>query len=464
MYFLYELLRDNITVVYENVEADKVCVFPPAGPCREISGRANFKDVPELKRETTAYLFDACAGENAREPHHYPAKLAIFTSPNEISYKQLQRSGLLCLTVPSYTSTELGERRKYFPNIDNDTYKRKIEQFGGGSIRLVLGLAAEIARDMVNEAIDNTTVSNMLDVIQHRGVGTNAGVAGPHVLFTTSLAPGRDPDDIGSYTRSNVVWNVASPRIMRDLICRGSDEAVRFASRASTVFQDTAGLQTTAGMFFESVAPAILAQGGVFRIRQLPSDRDEHEQWPTRNLLPSTNITNLQDMYHYCEDGDTVYYFNKFMPTFDGHIPPHLYFNCTTSDSHTISVKTAVEMCKQVSGADEKSKVRLYFVVPAHRFDSGWKVAQSFHSSNGSCNLSKLLNPKTAQESRKKLNISANDAKLLANRLEQYVLRLDLRTGGKSHTRVKNTGPENKKIRMQRKYKLKKLLWHKMLW
>eukprot|EP00981_Chlorochromonas_danica_P013604 scaffold6548_cov231-Ochromonas_danica.AAC.1 len=267
MFFLYKLLREGVTVVYEKVQANKVFVFPPTGECRVLSEKADAKVVPELESPKTVHLFDACARVNAHEPYLYLAKLAIF-SPNETSYKQLLRSGVDFLIVPSYSRAELDKRRAYFPDVTDDAYQKRIEMFGCGSIRLVLGVNQERAAQMLALAINNTTVRNMLDIIQLK---SNVDI-GSHVLFTASLAEGADKSDISSYRRGTVSWNIASSYIMSELIRESKDEAMQFAERAATVFHDTPGLEATAGMFFENVVPLILAKGGTFRVRKLSGD------------------------------------------------------------------------------------------------------------------------------------------------------------------------------------------------
>lgn len=433
MFFLYKLLRDGVTVVYEKVQDDTVFVFPPTGQCRKFTGRGNVDTVPELENPNTVHLFDACAGVNAREPFGHPAKLAIFTSPNEISYKQLMRSGVSSLAVPSYTLEELDKRREFFPKVDADSYARKIDLFGCGSIRLVLGLDEKRSEELVEEAIENTTVINMLDVMQYHEVGANSGVTGPHALFATSLAPDADKNDIASYARRKVVWNISSPYIMRELIRRSTDDAMKFAARASVIFQDSPGLELSAGLFFENIAPAVLAKGGTFRVRQLLDGEERDEQWPGRNLVPSTHITKVRDVHALCNDQNTLFTFLKKMPAFDAHTPPHQYFNCTNSASHTINMEAAVTMCERLRASGGPSdKVHFYFIVPAHRFDDGWRGPQSYKGPGGQSNMIKLLDTtdlKTQQENRQKLGVDDKKVQLVASNLVQYALRLDL-TGG----------------------------------
>jgi len=95
MYFMFKLLREGYTVVYEQVLTDKVYVIPPIADCRLIHGQARSDAVPEFYRRKTVHLFDACAGVNNREPIKNPSKVIVFTSPNFNSYKQLQRLGAI---------------------------------------------------------------------------------------------------------------------------------------------------------------------------------------------------------------------------------------------------------------------------------------------------------------------------------------------------------------------------------
>lgn len=429
MFFLYKLLRDGVTVVYEKVLANKVYVFPPTGECREHTGDAHDEVVPELKSPTTVHLFDACAGVNAREPFLHPAKLAIFASSNETSYKQLLRSGVASLTVPSYSRAELDKRRVYFPDVTDDEYEQKIEMFGCGSIRLVLGLDQAKAVDILARAIENTTVRDVLDIVQHKEVDTAKRVIGPHVLFTVSLAEGVDKSNISSYSRLAASWNVASPSIMSELIRKNKDEAMLVAERAATVFQDTPGLEATAGMFFQSVAPLILAKGGTFRVRELSDDGQCEEydlQWPTLNNVYRRNISTVSEVFNECTDGNTQYCFPEKMAGFDAYRPPNAYFNFTVGADHTIGIEAAVDMCEWVNKNDKGDKVHLYFVVPADRFDAGWTSTQSFVRFGMQSNLKKLVDPEstTRNKSLKKLNVNDEQVSLVAKNLVQYALRI----------------------------------------
>lgn len=88
--------------------------------------------------------------------------------------------------------------------MDDNTYQEKLDKFGCGSIRLVLGLGLQKSTEMVEEAIENTSVRNMLGIMQHKEVDTWKGIVGPHALFVTSLAPGADKNDIATYRRKHV--------------------------------------------------------------------------------------------------------------------------------------------------------------------------------------------------------------------------------------------------------------------
>ena len=435
MFFLYKLLRDGVTVVYEKVLANKVFVFPRTGECRVLTGKANSEVVPELESPTTVHLFDACAGVNAREPFLHPAKVAIFTSPNETSYKQLLRSGVASLTVPSYSRAELDKRRAYFPGVTDDAYQQRIEMFGCGSIRLVLGLGQAKAADMLARAVENTTVRNMLDIVQRKEVDTAKGIIGPHVLFTASLAEGADRSDISSYSRQAVSWNIASSYIMSELIRKSKDEAMQFAERAATVFHDTPGLEATAGLFFENVAPEILAKGGTFRVRKLSDDgkcEEYDQQWPALRHVYCRHITTVPEAFSECTDGNSLYCFLGKMPGFDACRPPSEYFNFAVGGTHTINIEAAVNMCERVSTND---KAHLYFVVPADRFDAGWKATQSFARAGKQSNLKKLTDHKPIKrvkrdENLQTLNVDDKQVNLIANNLVQYALRIPAWSGG----------------------------------
>ncbi|KAB2892636.1 MAG: hypothetical protein F9K28_11405 [Bacteroidetes bacterium] len=432
MFFLYKLLREGVTVVYEKVLSNEVFVFPPTGECRVLTGKADAAVVPELKSPNTVHLFDACAGVNAREPYLYLAKLAIFTSPNETSYKQLLRSGVDFLIVPSYSRAELDKRRAYFPDVTDDAYQKRIEMFGCGSIRFVLGINQARAANMLAKAIANTTVRNMLDILQSKdNVDTVKGIIGSHVLFTASLAEGADKSDISSYRSEAVSWNIASPYIMSELIRTSKDEAMQFAERAAAVFHDTPGLEATAGMFFENVAPLILAKGGTFRVRKFSDDgkcEEYDQQWPALHYVHCRHITTVSEVFRQCTDGNSLYSFLGKMPGFDACRPPSEYFNFAVGDTHTINIEAAVKMCERVTKDD---KVHLYFVVPADRFDAGWMASQSFTRAGKQSNLKKLMDPDPVTRSKNldKLKVDSTQVNLIANTIVQYALRIPVGSG-----------------------------------
>lgn len=457
MYFLYQLLRDGVTVVYEHVYQNKVFIIPPTGACRVLYGEAREDTVSELCDPRTVHLFDACAGNKAREPASHKGKVAIFTSPNECSYKQFLRSRAMKLIVPSYTREEMEKRRPWFPQPekeDEDAFEKKIAMCGPGSIRLVLHFNLMEAEGVVSQAIENTTVRNMLDIVKHVDVDTTKGIQGPHTLFTVSLAPGADPLSIESYYPRHVVWTIASKYIMRELINQCWDEAVQFAQRAAVVFQGKRGLEVTGGMFFETIAPQILAKSGTFRVRRLAvagDSKTEEEKLTAESVvwdehLPvllderRLDITAIADVHKQCQDGSTLYTFLRTMAGFDSFLPPNKYFNFTISASHPISMLAAVEMCTKASA--QQQKAHLYFVVPPSRFKEGWTAAQSFSKSQAQASMAKLLQgdkkgSKTAEDYRQNLQVSEEEVKLVDKWLVQYALELDLggelpTTGGKT--------------------------------
>eukprot|EP00597_Dinobryon_sp_UTEXLB2267_P014567 CAMPEP_0170119418 /NCGR_PEP_ID=MMETSP0020_2-20130122/14381_1 /TAXON_ID=98059 /ORGANISM="Dinobryon sp., Strain UTEXLB2267" /LENGTH=164 /DNA_ID=CAMNT_0010348779 /DNA_START=75 /DNA_END=567 /DNA_ORIENTATION=+ len=160
---------------------ETVYVIPPTGKCRVFRGRATVDVVSEFQGKKTVHLFDACAGSNY---YLYITKLQLLHANPTFGYDYI--------TVPSYSREEMDKRRSFFPLTDDKTYERNLEMFGSGSIRLVLGVTASTAEQLVSEAIANTTVSNMLDIVQRMDVNVVSGVKGPCSLFSTSLAKEAD--------------------------------------------------------------------------------------------------------------------------------------------------------------------------------------------------------------------------------------------------------------------------------
>jgi len=375
MYFLYKLLLEEYTVVYEQVITEIVYVIPPMGKCRVFRGRATVDVVNEFMGKKTVHLFDACVGSNSRDPIINRSKLIIFTSPNYNSYKQIQRMGATMLTVPSYSREEMDKRRSFFPRTDDKTYERNLEMFGSGSIRLVLGVTFTTAEQLLKEAIAKTTVRNMLDIVQRKDVKVVSGVKGPYSLFSTSLAKEADKNDINSFLAGNVAWNISSDHIMRLLVSIHRDEAERFAARAAFVFQTAPGLEHTACRYFESVVPKLIARGGKFSVRKLDETAQEcEEEWPQLKLIYGREFTELSDALVRCSDPSKMYAYVRKMESVDAYNPPNKFLQCTQRPSHPILLKSMVTIAKQLGDND---KLRLYFVVPPEQYE-GWIGAQSF--------------------------------------------------------------------------------------
>ena len=423
MYFLFKLLLEGYTVVYEQVLTEKVFVIPPTGDCRVFFGKATSDVVSEFYGPKTAHLFDACAGTNNREPIKNPSKVIIFTSPNFNSYKQIQRLGAIMLTVPSYSLVEMNNRRTSFPHVTEDVYKHKLEMCGHGSIRLVLGLEMKRTEELLLEAVQNTTVRNMLEVVQNRDVDMVNGIRGPSSLFTTTLAKGADKTDIRSYAPHNVAWNISSGYIMNKLVAQCKDEAVLFAGRASDVFQRIPALEPTAGKFFEAVAPRWLAEGGKFKVRKLDGTGVEvEEEWSKLTVVDAANFTQLSDACVQCVDTNSMYLFMRKMEGIDAFNPPTKFLQCTVSKLHPVSLNSLVIINKHLpTGA----KLLLYYVVPANRYDEGWHDEQSFSGPTKQRNAKKLLSM-TDAEIEKIMRVNETNFNAVHSKLEQYVVRLDL--------------------------------------
>jgi hypothetical protein len=354
MYFLFKLLLEGYTVVYEQVLTGKVFVIPPTGDCRVFFGKAMSDVVSEFYGPKTVHLFDACAD---REPIKNPSKVIIFTSPSFNSFMQIQRLGAIMLTIPSYSLVEMNYRRTSFPHVTDDVYKHKLEMCGHGSIRLVLGLESKKTEDLLFEAVQNTTVRKMLEVVQKKDVDMVNGIRGPSSLFITTLAKGADKTDIRSYAPHKVAWNISSGYIMQKLVAQCKDEAMLFAARAADVFQQTPGLEATAGLFFEAVAPRWLAEGGKFKVRKLDGTGVEvEEEWSKLTVVDTTNLTQLSDACVQCVDPNSMYLFLRKMTGIDAFNPLTKYLQCTESKLHPVSLKSLVIISEHLPTGAETRK------------------------------------------------------------------------------------------------------------
>ena len=386
----------------------------------------------------TVHLFDACLGTNLRDPIKNSSKVVIFTSPYFNSCQQFQRIGAAVVFVPSYSREEMDKRRASFPLITDEIYQQKLELCGHGSIRLVLGLSMEQTNSLLQVAIQRTTLSNMLDIVRGKAVDVVPGIKGPFSLFTATLdghpchwwPASRDAikTDMDSYDSHNVSWNISSSHIMRLLVARCYDEAMRFAASAASVFQQTPGSEVTAGLFFEAVAPWLLAAGGEFKVRKLDGTGTEIEEvWPRLTVEVATHINQLSEALLHCTNSSYMFLFlaGGKMVGIDAFHPLTKYLQCTQKSSHLIHLKSMAAICKQLP---LETKLRLYFVVPAQRFDEGWRDAQSFAGpSEIHQNASSKLQRMDGEEIQSTMmDVSKSDWDLVQTKLEQYAVRVDL--------------------------------------
>ena len=448
MYLMYKLLMDGYTVVYEPVITETVFVIPSKGECRAFRGRATVDVVKELYNQKTVHLFDASAGINAREPIKSPAKVIIGTSPHYGSFKQFLRIGAAMLHVPSYTKTELIKRSAFFSEEITKDFEQKIEKCGTGSIRLVLGMDMLRACALLHDAVKNTTVSNVLDIVQGKDVDVVGGIKGPSALFTASLIDGADTGDINSYLLpEKTCLNISSKYIMDMLVSTCKDEAFRFAARASAIFQQTPQLESTGAFFFEVIASKFVACGGKCLVRQLSSSsgnsKENEEEWPQLKEVDARSITELSDAFKQCSDPNTLFTFTKKMAGIDSFNPPKRYFQYTGKESHTINLEVIVSICKEQK--DPNAKVPFYFIVPQHRFQSGWTGTQSFSKSKSQINMSKLL-ALSESDLNNFWKVKKNEVEMLNKNLVQFAVCLDVsekakqsghQIGGSANLRVK---------------------------
>jgi hypothetical protein len=210
---------------------------------------------------------------------------------------------------------------------------------------------------------------------------------------------------------------------MHKLVAQCKDEAMLFAARAAEVFQQTPGLEATAGLFFEAVAPRWLAEGGKFKVRKLDGTGVEvEEEWPKLTVVDATNLTQLSDACVQCVDPNSMYLFLRKMTGIDAFNPLTKYLQCTESKLHPVSLKSLVIINEHLpTGA----KLLLYNVVPAKRYDEGWHDEQSFSGPTKQRNAKKLLSM-TDKEIEKNMGVKKTNFKAVHSKLEQYVVRLDL--------------------------------------
>ena len=441
MYFLFRSLQEGYTVVYEKMDTCMVYVIPPTGPCRAFEGVATGAVVNEFDGPKTVHLFDAASAGVKREPIPNQSKVIIFTSPNCSNYTQLRRSGIVQLTVPSYSEEEMDLRRPLFTHVADEEYKERLKLFGCGSIRLVLGLSMFEARSVLENVLKKTTYENLLDIVQQIEINDTSNLKGPASLFKTSLVAGVDKSNIDSYRK--LYWNISSSYILKQIISKQIDGFDSFADKFHRIYQNNPGLMETASYLFEVYAATVLAKGGSFKIRELgKKNKETIKELPELGKIFKPLVNKFEGARRECTSKDVLHVFLNNMPIFDSYLPPDQYFNFTTRDKHPINMGCLLEMCKQLKGKDEK--IHLYFVVPEDRFNKGWKTSQSFKGSLKIRNMKKLLNSSKPTKQKESLDIvgaSKSDVELVADRVVQYALcienKLNLHSVAKPKTAVR---------------------------
>jgi hypothetical protein len=214
MYFLWYLIRQKKTVVYENAENNCVWVFSPNG-CRAFVGIAISGNCNELLNRETYFLFDAKPGKNNHEPVKCPAFLVIFSSPNDSSYKHVARSNVpkLGFTSPSYEELMLLGKALH---IEEKDIHRKFIKYGP-NIRFVITLLERNADSSIKKDIANFNASNVSLYIY----GSNYDVTrrdNPSVLFKATVREDEFNTLTDAYWCTNLQWEFASKYIREKIL------------------------------------------------------------------------------------------------------------------------------------------------------------------------------------------------------------------------------------------------------
>ena len=382
MYFLYKALKGGYNVVYEQVQSGSIFMFPQTGKCRVLHGKVNECHIDALggDKNRTIHLFDNVVGSNCREPFQTSSKVVIFTCPNQTGYQYIRNSGADTVEVPSYTKEELDKRRKYFTDVSDEDYHRNLTIAGGGTIRWTTFNASNI----LDHAASCTTLDNVLDILDNRHPRLIKGNDEPYLLFSSYLRKGLNASDIMNYEGGNFIRNISSKYIMQKLFQYRKDCIQQFVTKASSIFQQRAGLEPTAALMFESVASYYIAQGGEFQIRRLDTQESITtgigtvvDKWDKVTEVDTTDMKNISTVLEKCTDTTKIYNFiGGNIPGIDAWMPPNKIFQYTVNDSHTINLNAVLNICKHLKKLD--IKLQLYFAVPPCMYDTDWITSQPF--------------------------------------------------------------------------------------
>jgi hypothetical protein len=163
----------------------------------------------------------------------------------------------------------------------------------------------------------------------------------------------------------------------------------------------------------------------MFRVRKLDGTRAEvEEEWPQLTVVDATDLTQLSDACVQCIDPNSMFLFPRRMAGIDAFNPMTKYLQCTARESHPVDLKSLVAISKRLSAG---AKLQLYHVVPAKRFDEGWCEAQSFSGLPTKQRNAQELLKMTNAEVKEIMGVNNKEFKAVHDKLEQFVVRLDLR-------------------------------------
>jgi hypothetical protein len=213
MRVLIDLIQAGKTVVYQSAELERTWIFRKNGECSLF--RKIHYEIPELDDPETFHIFDAKAGFGS-EPATTEAKLLLFSSTNQRSYKQVaRRKGIKKLLFPSASKEEFERCGRIFC-VSDSTIAEIIDKFGHGKIRNVNNDFQELMVS-TNTAISNFDFSKMRMYASADNVVDGIAESSPSILLDGFVKPD-ESDLITRYSFWNANWDFSSDYITNKLV------------------------------------------------------------------------------------------------------------------------------------------------------------------------------------------------------------------------------------------------------
>jgi hypothetical protein len=363
MLVLIGLIQEKKTVIFHSCVQNIAWIFPENGtPCRLVQLFINTATIPELKDPTAFYIYDAKAGNE--EPVYSSAKLILFSSTNELSYKQTQRrAGAVKLLYPSLSQEEFDF---YASQLKVDvTRANQIKQIiGHGKIRS-LSTSPDELEYLVNAALARFDYQNILVYASSQNTFVRpgeTGAANPAILLDAYVREENleKTNLLERYRFGKARWIILSESVRDSIINKYQSQAEEFLAKVVVSAGQTRTLEilgAPVGRIFEILTPGLILSRGLTiekflkgedimiggNLESLPAGYTEQK------CDQIEDINYILDTY---TNPDVLYSFCGTQKAFDYFIPPNNFLQLTGTltdrGQHTLLLTTVRKICQEL--------------------------------------------------------------------------------------------------------------------